>query len=66
MKIVDIKKIKPELYEVSFSNGSQLRIYEDVIVNNAGINIPSLLVDDKEEHSKYELNENIYEKVMDV
>ena len=38
----------------------------DVIVNNAGINIPSLLVDDKEEHSKYELNENIYEKVMDV
>ena len=35
----------------------------DVIVNNAGINIPSLLVDDKEEHSKYELNENIYETI---
>lgn len=38
----------------------------DVIVNNAGINIPSLLVDAKEENSKYELNESIYEKVMGV
>lgn len=38
----------------------------DVIVNNAGINIPCLLVDDKQENSKYELNENIYDKVMGV
>lgn len=38
----------------------------DVLVNNAGINIPCLLIDDKEEKSKYELNENIYSKVMDV
>ncbi len=38
----------------------------DVLVNNAGINIPCLLIDDKEEGSKYELNEGIYTKVVDV
>ena len=38
----------------------------DVLVNNAGINIPSLLIDDKQEESKYELNNNIYDKVMDI
>lgn len=37
-----------------------------VLVNNAGINIPCLLVDDKEPNSKYELNEKIYNKLMDV
>lgn len=38
----------------------------DVLVNNAGINILSLLVDDKEGHSKYELNDDIYSKVIDI
>lgn len=35
----------------------------DILVNNAGINIPSLLID---EHDKYELNEDIYGRVMDI
>ena len=35
----------------------------DVIVNNAGINIPRLLVD---EAGQYELDENVWDKVMNV
>jgi sorbitol-6-phosphate 2-dehydrogenase len=38
----------------------------DVLVNNAGINIPCLLVDPKDPHGKYELNDNVYEKVTGV
>ncbi len=35
----------------------------DVLVNNAGINIPRLLVDEK---GQYELNEEIWDRVMNV
>ena len=38
----------------------------DVLVNNAGINIPRLLVDAKEAHSKYELDEAIFDKMVNV
>ena len=38
----------------------------DILVNNAGINIPCLLADPKDPHGKYEINENIYEKVVNV
>ena len=38
----------------------------DVLVNNAGINIPCLLVDPKDPHGKYELNDAVYEKVTGV
>ncbi len=38
----------------------------DVLVNNAGINIPCLLVDPKEPHGKYELNDKVYDKVTGV
>lgn len=38
----------------------------DVLVNNAGINIPRLLVDPKEAYSKYELDEAVFDKIMDV
>lgn len=38
----------------------------DILVNNAGINIPCLLADPKDQHGKYELNENIYDKVTGV
>ena len=38
----------------------------DILVNNAGINIPCLLADPKDPHGKYEINENIYEKVVSV
>ncbi|QWQ38813.1 SDR family oxidoreductase [Gemella sp. zg-570] len=38
----------------------------DILVNNAGINIPTLLVDSKKSYSKYELNDAVYDKVMDI
>lgn len=38
----------------------------DVLVNNAGINIPCLLIDPKDPHGKYELNDRVYEKVTGV
>lgn len=38
----------------------------DVLVNNAGINIPCLLVDPKDPHGKYELNDKVYDKVTGV
>ncbi|MDO4661928.1 MAG: SDR family oxidoreductase [Tissierellia bacterium] len=38
----------------------------DAIVNNAGINIPRLLVDFKEENSKYELDDKVFDKVVDI
>ena len=38
----------------------------DVLVNNAGINIPCLLADPKDPHGKYEISENVYEKVVSV
>jgi len=38
----------------------------DVLVNNAGINIPRLLVDPKDPCGQYELDENVWDKVMNV
>ena len=38
----------------------------DGLVNNAGINIPALLVDAKEAHSKYELNDAIFDKMIAI
>ena len=38
----------------------------NILVNNAGINIPCLLVDPKDPHGKYELNEKVYDKVTGV
>lgn len=38
----------------------------DIIVNNAGINIPRLLVDPKEAHGKYELDEAVFDKIVNV
>lgn len=38
----------------------------DILVNNAGINIPRLLVDPIEENGKYELDESIFDKIVDV
>lgn len=38
----------------------------DILVNNAGINIPRLLVDSKEAYSKYELDEVIFDKIVNV
>jgi sorbitol-6-phosphate 2-dehydrogenase len=38
----------------------------DIIVNNAGINIPRLLVDPKEANGEFELGEAVWDKVMNV
>lgn len=38
----------------------------DILVNNAGINIPRLLVDPKNPHGIYEINEEIFNKLMNV
>lgn len=38
----------------------------DILVNNAGINIPRLLVDKKDPYGKYELDENVFDKVAGV
>lgn len=38
----------------------------DGLVNNAGINIPALLVDTKESYSKYELNDQIFDKMIAI
>ena len=38
----------------------------DVLVNNAGINMPCLLIDPKDPHGKFELNEKIYDRVTGI
>jgi len=38
----------------------------DVLVNNAGINIPRLLVDMKDPHGKYEFDEITFDKIVNV
>ncbi|AOG60877.1 sorbitol-6-phosphate 2-dehydrogenase [Spiroplasma helicoides] len=38
----------------------------DGVVNNAGINIPRLLVDYKKEESEFELSSDIYDKIMNI
>ena len=38
----------------------------DVLVNNAGINIPRLLVDPKDPEGQYELSEDVWDKVFAV
>lgn len=38
----------------------------DCLVNNAGINIPRLLVDVKQAHSEYELSDDVFDKMIAV
>jgi sorbitol-6-phosphate 2-dehydrogenase len=38
----------------------------DILVNNAGINIPALLIDYKNPKSKYEFNEETFDKIVNV
>lgn len=38
----------------------------DILVNNAGINIPRLLIDAEKPGSEYELNDDVFDKVVDV
>ncbi len=38
----------------------------DVLVNNAGINMPCLLIDPKDPHGKFELNEKVYDRVTGI
>ncbi|MEG2194582.1 MAG: SDR family oxidoreductase, partial [Terrisporobacter sp.] len=61
MNVTDKESIKSTVEKAKETFGSI-----DVLVNNAGINIPSLLIDDKQEESKYELNDYIYDKLMNI
>lgn len=36
----------------------------DGVVNNAGINVPRLLVDSKDPHGKYELSDDVFDKML--
>ena len=38
----------------------------DILVNNAGINIPRLLVDDAKPHGEFELDDTVFDKVVNV
>ena len=38
----------------------------DILVNNAGINIPRLLVDDAAPHGEFELDDAVFDKVVNV
>lgn len=38
----------------------------DGLVNNAGINIPRLLVDKKQAHGKYELSDEVFDKIIAI
>lgn len=38
----------------------------DALVNNAGINIPRLLVDPKDPHGKYELDDAVFNKITSI
>lgn len=38
----------------------------DVLVNNAGINIPRLLIDTKDPHGQYEFAEDTFDKIVNV
>lgn len=38
----------------------------DLLVNNAGINIPRLLIDPKDENGQFELNESVFDKIVNV
>lgn len=38
----------------------------DGLINNAGINIPALLVDEKKSHSEFEINDEIFEKMVSI
>lgn len=45
-----------------------LKVYNNIygLVNNAGINIPRILVDSKDPNSKYEISEEIFNRMIDV
>lgn len=38
----------------------------DAVVNNAGINIPALLADTHQAHGKYELNDEVFDKMVAI
>jgi len=59
--ITDVANVKRSVQAVVDQFGKM-----DGLVNNAGINLPALLVDAKEENSTYELTEESYNKMMDI
>ena len=66
MLYVNMDVTNKESIVAAFNKGKEKFGKLDILINNAGINIPSLLIDHKQEDSKYELNEVIYDKVMNI
>ena len=59
--VTDVKSVENMITKAKERFGSI-----DIMVNNAGINIPRLLVDPKDPKGKYELNDNVWDKVMNI
>ncbi|GFZ32375.1 sorbitol-6-phosphate 2-dehydrogenase [Clostridium zeae] len=59
--VTDFESVKAMILNTKESFGKI-----DILVNNAGINIPRLLVDPKEANGKYELDEAVFDKIVNV
>ncbi len=59
--ITDYDSVKMVVDEVEDEFGSI-----DILVNNAGINIPRLLIDAQDPNGKYELDDRVFDKIMNV
>lgn len=56
-----------ESVDQTVSNILEIHGRIDALVNNAGVNIPALLVDEQlEENGKYEINEALFQKLIDI
>lgn len=66
MLYVQTDVTKPSDVEAMVEKAKETFGTVDVLVNNAGINIPRLLVDPKDPKGQYELDETVWDKVCNV
>ena len=75
---VETGNVLDEMYCIKCDVTSRDNVYEmvdnvvekygkvDILINNAGINLPRLLVDDKGEHPEYEVNEKDLDLMLNI